>query len=382
MATIELRGLWKRFGTYTAVHDVDLTIGDGEFVVIVGPSGCGKSTLLRLIAGLEDASAGDVLIDGKVVNDLPPARRGVAMVFQSYALYPHMTVFKNMAFGLKLQGRGRAAIAERVHEAARVLQLDGLLERKPAELSGGQRQRVAIGRAIVRQPKLFLLDEPLSNLDAALRAQMRFELKQLDQAIAATTVYVTHDQMEAMTLADRIVVLNAGRVEQVGSPLDLYHRPRNRFVAGFLGAPQMNFLDVRVAAASAEGVTVRLTDGASLTVPVSTDGAVPDTPALLGIRPEHLSIGGHGPLEADVILVERLGATIHAHLHTRAGERLVALAEGDASVAEGQRVMVGLDAADCHLFDESGTAYAHQGGLPAAAGAPLLVGKSGGRGAP
>ena len=367
MAEVELRGLCKRFGAFPVVSDIDLTIRDGEFVVFVGPSGCGKSTLLRLIAGLEDASGGDVVIDGVVVNDLPPARRGVAMVFQSYALYPHMTVFENMAFGLKLRRTDRAAIAERVRQAARVLQLDGLLERRPAALSGGQRQRVAIGRAIVRDPKVFLFDEPLSNLDAALRAQMRFELARLRQAIDATMVYVTHDQVEAMTLADRIVVLNAGRVEQVGTPLDLYHRPQSRFVAGFLGAPQMNFIDVRIETASAAGVAVRLAGG-SLTLPVRPDGAEPGAAAALGIRPEHVRVDdGNAALTAEVIVVERLGATTHAYLRTVAGDTLVVAAEGDASLAAGQLVGIGLDPADCHLFDAAGRAYAREVSLPATA---------------
>ena len=248
MGSIRLEGVSKTFGRTTVIPGVDLDIQDGTFVVFVGPSGCGKSTLLRLIAGLEDVSAGRIIIDGNDVAKLPPAKRGLAMVFQSYALYPHMTVRKNIGFGLRMAGRPRDEVARKVEAASNVLNLSAYLDRKPGELSGGQRQRVAIGRAIVREPKAFLFDEPLSNLDAALRVQMRLEIARLQKNLATTTVYVTHDQVEAMTLADRIVVLNGGRVEQVGSPLDLYARPDNLFVAGFIGSPRMNFVSGELAA--------------------------------------------------------------------------------------------------------------------------------------
>src|SRR5918996_2061822 len=242
MAAITMREIRKSFGTAQVIKGVDLAIQDKEFVVFVGPSGCGKSTLLRLVAGLEDITAGRMLFDGEEVNDLPPAERGIAMVFQSYALYPHMSVYENMAFGLKLAKLGKEGIDERVREAARILQIEHLLDRKPKQLSGGQRQRVAIGRAIVRDPKVFLFDEPLSNLDAALRVQMRIELAKLHHQLKSTMIYVTHDQVEAMTLADRIVVLNKGRIEQVGTPLELYHQPANLFVAGFIGPPRVKFI--------------------------------------------------------------------------------------------------------------------------------------------
>src|SRR5918998_3623100 len=256
MADVVLKGVCKSFGTAKVIHDVDLAVRDGEFVVFVGPSGCGKSTLLRLIAGLEDITVGDLSIDGTRVNDLPPPKRGIAMVFQTYALYPHMTVYDNMAFGLELAKASKAEIDQRVREAARLLQIETLLDRKPKQLSGGQRQRVAIGRAIVREPKVFLFDEPLSNLDAALRVQTRIEIAKLHSNLNATMIYVTHDQVEAMTLADRIVVLNAGRIEQVGTPLDLYHHPANLFVAGFIRSPRMNLLPATVAGADASGLRV------------------------------------------------------------------------------------------------------------------------------
>ena len=260
MTDLSLRGVSKSFGRVTAVHDIDLEVQDGEFVVLVGPSGCGKSTLLRIIAGLEKATSGEIRLGGKLVNDMPAADRGLAMVFQSYALYPHMSVRDNLAFGLENARMPRAEIAERVAEAARMLRIEELLQRKPRQLSGGQRQRVAIGRALVRRPGIFLLDEPLSNLDAELRVAMRAEVAALRQRIAGTMIYVTHDQVEAMTLADRIVVLNAGRVEQIGAPLDLFNDPRSRFVAGFIGSPRMNFLEAEAVAAG-EGIGVRLAGG-------------------------------------------------------------------------------------------------------------------------
>jgi multiple sugar transport system ATP-binding protein len=267
MAAITMQDVRKSFGSAHVIKGVSLAIQNKEFVVFVGPSGCGKSTLLRLVAGLEDLSAGRMMFDGAEVNDLPPAERGIAMVFQSYALYPHMSVYENMAFGLKLAKVGQEGVDQRVRNAARILQIEHLLERKPKALSGGQRQRVAIGRAIVRDPKVFLFDEPLSNLDAALRVQMRIEIAKLHHELDATMIYVTHDQVEAMTLADRIVVLNAGIVEQFGSPLDLYHHPDNLFVAGFIGSPKMNFLPGEVETVSGNAVNLRLADGGPVVAP-------------------------------------------------------------------------------------------------------------------
>src|SRR5512139_2063636 len=259
MAQVTLRKVFKKYDEVLAVRGIDLDIADKEFVVLVGPSGCGKSTTLRMIAGLEDITGGEVLIGGEVVNDVPPKDRDIAMVFQNYALYPHMTVFENMSFGLRLKRVDKAQIRQRVENAARILDITELLERKPRQLSGGQRQRVAMGRAIVRNPKVFLFDEPLSNLDAKLRVQMRTEIKRVHQKVRTTTVYVTHDQVEAMTLADRVVVMNRGRIEQIGAPNDLYHAPATRFVAGFIGSPSMNFLPCRLEQAG-EGLNVRLSD--------------------------------------------------------------------------------------------------------------------------
>src|SRR5690349_16666549 len=258
MASLELRNVVKRYGTTTVIHGVDLAVGDGEFVVFVGPSGCGKSTLLRMISGLESVTEGDLWLDGRRVNDVSAAQRGLAMVFQSYALYPHMTVYQNMAFGLENIRTPRSQIDTKVNDAARLLRLEALLGRRPTQLSGGQRQRVAIGRAIVREPTIFLFDEPLSNLDAELRVQMRTEITALHQRLKTTMIYVTHDQVEAMTMADRIVVLRAGRVEQVGTPLELYNHPANRFVAGFIGSPQMNFIGAHAQAAGPNAQRVRL----------------------------------------------------------------------------------------------------------------------------
>jgi multiple sugar transport system ATP-binding protein len=286
MPDVLLKGISKSFGGTKVIHDVDLEIRDGEFAVFVGPSGCGKSTLLRLVAGLEDITGGDLFIGGERVNDLPPAKRGIAMVFQSYALYPHMSAYQNMAFGLELAKAKKAEIDRRVREVARILQIEPLLERKPKELSGGQRQRVAIGRAMVREPKVFLFDEPLSNLDAALRVQTRIEIAKLHSDTNATMIYVTHDQVEAMTLADRIVVLNAGRVEQVGAPLELYHHPANLFVARFIGSPQMNLMPAQVAQAGPEGALLRLKNGSTVLVPTRSDSVKPGAVLTLGIRPD------------------------------------------------------------------------------------------------
>jgi ABC-type sugar transport system ATPase subunit len=306
MAQLQLSDLRKSFGQVQVIKGLDLDIADGEFVVFVGPSGCGKSTTLRMIAGLEDATSGAIRLDGHDVTRTRPADRGIAMVFQSYALFPHMTVEDNIGFGLQLQKQDRAVIAKRVAEVAGTLHLTPLLARYPRELSGGQRQRVAIGRAIIRNPRVFLFDEPLSNLDAALRVQMRLEIARLHQSLGATMVYVTHDQVEAMTLADRIVVFNDGRIEQVGSPMDLYEHPENRFVAGFIGAPAMNFLPVRV-----QGTQLDVPGMAPVPVPPGKEVA-----AELGIRPEHLHVveGPSADLSGEVELIERLGAETYAYV--------------------------------------------------------------------
>ena len=291
MADVALRNVVKRYDEVEAVRGVSLNIPDKEFVVLVGPSGCGKSTTLRMIAGLEEVSAGDILIGGEVVNDVPPRDRDIAMVFQNYALYPHMTVFENMSFGLKLRRVARSEIRERVEHAARILDITDLLNRRPKQLSGGQRQRVAMGRAIVRNPKVFLFDEPLSNLDAKLRVQMRTEIKRVHQKVKTTTVYVTHDQVEAMTLADRVVVMNGGIIEQVGTPNDLYHHPRTRFVAGFIGSPAMNFLPCQLERNGA-GLIVRLADQITLPVPTSNVDRYQRSighQLVFGLRPEHIT---------------------------------------------------------------------------------------------
>jgi multiple sugar transport system ATP-binding protein len=316
MAQVSLRKVVKRFDDTEAVRGIDLDIVDKEFVVLVGPSGCGKSTTLRMIAGLEDVSAGEIAVDGEVVNDVPPKDRDMAMVFQNYALYPHMTVFENMSFGLRLKRYPKDEIARRVREAARILDITELLERKPRQLSGGQRQRVAMGRAIVRNPKVFLFDEPLSNLDAKLRVQMRTEIKRVHQKVRTTTVYVTHDQVEAMTLADRVVVMNAGRIEQIGAPNDLYHAPVTRFVAGFIGSPAMNFLPCRLEEASG-ALQVRLSDDIALPVPPSRTQRYRShanrTGLTFGLRPEHLTEakpnggGTLGTIDAVIEVAEPLG---------------------------------------------------------------------------
>ena len=360
MAAITMRRVSKSFGQAEVIKGVSLEIRNQEFVVFVGPSGCGKSTLLRLVAGLEDITSGELSFDGEVVNELAPAERGIAMVFQSYALYPHMTVYDNMAFGLKLAKVGREGVEERVRNAARILQIEHLLERKPKQLSGGQRQRVAIGRAIVRDPRVFLFDEPLSNLDAALRVQMRIEIAKLHRELAATMIYVTHDQVEAMTLADRIVVLNAGVVEQFGSPLELYHYPQNLFVAGFIGSPRMNFLDGEVIGVSANSVTVKLADGATLTAPVSEKGAAPGQKVTVGLRPEHLieGGGGAGELRGRVIAVEHLGGETYVYLERKGADALVVKAQGDSQTRVDELLPVGVPASACYLFDEEGRAIA------------------------
>jgi multiple sugar transport system ATP-binding protein len=306
MASVTLSRVRKSFGNVEVVHGVDIQIEDGEFCVLVGPSGCGKSTLLRMIAGLEEISGGEIVIGERVVNDVAPKQRDIAMVFQNYALYPHMTVFENMAFSLKLAGRPKEEMGSRVASAAKILGLADYLERYPRQLSGGQRQRVAMGRAIVRQPQVFLFDEPLSNLDAKLRVQMRTEIKELHQRLKTTSVYVTHDQIEAMTMADKIVVMNAGNVEQIGAPLDLYDNPANLFVAGFIGSPAMNFLKGRIARNGA-GLEVVLGEGVRIPAPAGLRGENDGREVTFGVRPEHLAVR-EGGVPAEVVVVEPTGA--------------------------------------------------------------------------
>ena len=358
MTELSLRGVEKAYGDIKVLHDIDLSIESREFVVFVGPSGCGKSTLLRCIAGLESITQGAIRIGTRDVTYLEPADRGVAMVFQSYALYPHMSVYDNIAFGLKMHKTPKAQIAEKVQNAARILQLEPLLSRKPKALSGGQRQRVAIGRAIVHEPEVFLFDEPLSNLDASLRVQMRIEIAKLHAALQATMIYVTHDQVEAMTLADKIVVLNKGGIEQVGSPLELYHHPCNRFVAGFIGSPQMCFLPTSVLAVSAEGLQVGLPGGARLWVPVHSSGVVVGASLTLGLRPEHLSERGlgDGQFAAQAVVVEHLGGETFTHAQTAEGFDVMIKGDGLSTVQAGQSVSVGVTGVRCHLFDSDGCA--------------------------
>lgn len=385
MASISLKGVSKAYGDAApVVRNVDLEIGANEFCVFLGPSGCGKSTLLRLIAGLEDLTDGEVAIGSRVVNDVPAAERGVAMVFQSYALFPHMTVFENMAFGLKLAKTPKADIDRRVREAARILQLEALLDRRPKALSGGQRQRVAIGRAIVREPGVFLFDEPLSNLDATLRGQTRVEIARLHRQFAkASVVYVTHDQIEAMTLADKIVLLHTGSetqrygsIAQVGAPLELYHRPASRFVAGFIGSPRMNFLPATIESADPAGVTVALVRTGER-VRLALDGRALQNgqPVTLGVRPEHLMLGdaaldkeslsstagqaGNGELlrlTRPIALVERLGEQSYVHLDQPDGAVLIAKVAGNATLARGEHASFAACASACHLFTEDGFA--------------------------
>jgi len=366
MATIRLTDVEKAYGDHAPViRRVNLEVAQHEFCVFLGPSGCGKSTLLRMIAGLEDLSAGELRIGGRLMNDVPAAGRGVAMVFQSYALFPHMTVFDNMAFGLKLAKHPKSMIDSKVREAARILQLDSLLDRYPKALSGGQRQRVAIGRAIVREPGVFLFDEPLSNLDAALRGQTRVEIARLHQRFAdASVVYVTHDQVEAMTLADRIVLLHAGAdaerfgsIAQSGAPLELYHHPNSRFVAGFIGSPRMNFIDGVVDSIEPGKVSVTLArQDEQLTAYVDGRRLQRGQPVTLGVRPEHLRLDGDEQfIECATVLSERLGE--HSYIHAdHAGGSLVAKAPGDTPIGSGERIRVHVPPHVCHLFDAQGIA--------------------------
>lgn len=351
MSDIVFENVRKRFGSTEVIRGVDMEIKSGEFIVFVGPSGCGKSTLLRLVAGLEEITGGTLKIGGKVVNDTPPAERGLAMVFQSYALYPHMSSYDNMAFGLRQSGVDKATIDASVREAARILHIEELLTRKPKQMSGGQRQRVAIGRAIVRKPSVFLFDEPLSNLDAALRVKMRIEIANLHKQLATTMIYVTHDQAEAMTLADRIVVLRSGLMEQMGSPMELYHHPANQFVAGFIGSPQMNFLTGKLEKVGEHGAAVRLDGDATVEALVNGTGFPVGAPVTLGIRPEHVRLSNDGAgVEGTVDFVEQLGDSQFAYITLPGNQSLTARIDSAIKVAIGGAVRVGMPAADCHVF--------------------------------
>ncbi len=343
MAEVRLEGVTVHYGAHRALHGIDLAVSDGEFAVFVGPSGCGKSTLLRAIAGLEDISGGQVSIGGRDVSALAPSERDVSMVFQSYALYPHMTVRQNIDFGMKINKFDAEDRRARIAEAARVLQLGDYLDRKPGQLSGGQRQRVAIGRAIVKKPAVFLFDEPLSNLDAKLRVQMRVELEALHRSLDATMIYVTHDQVEAMTMADKIVVLRDGRIEQVGAPMDLYHHPRTEFVAGFIGAPSMNILDLG-------------TRGAADTLAGASMGAPVADAVRLGIRPEHAGIvaPGAGDADAEVALRETLGGDAFVYARLGDGQQVVVRTDGDTVLRPGERVGIAIPAGRRHYFTADG----------------------------
>jgi multiple sugar transport system ATP-binding protein len=362
MASLTLRGVAKRYDDHEVLRNVNLDIADGEFVVFVGPSGCGKSTLLRMIAGLEEISGGELSIDGARMNEVPPAKRGIAMVFQSYALYPHMSLYDNMAFGLKLAGAKKPEIDDAVRNAAKILHIDHLLERKPKQLSGGQRQRVAIGRAITRKPKVFLFDEPLSNLDAALRVKMRLEFSRLHDELKTTMIYVTHDQVEAMTLADNIVVMSAGNVEQVGSPNRLYHAPANRFVAGFIGSPKMNFLAGVIEETNPQGMLVRYETGETQRVAVEPRAVRAGERVTVGIRPEHLHARAPGASDdgvaASVTTVESLGDAAYLYADSPvAADGLIARIPPLERHERGEPLKLGADPEHCHLFDEEGRAF-------------------------
>src|SRR5690242_11226014 len=358
MASLKLDRIGKRFGTATMIHDVELVVADGEFVVFVGPSGCGKSTLLRMISGLEPVSDGDLFIDGKRVNDVPAAQRGLAMVFQSYALYPHMTVRQNLAFGLENLRTPAEEIEKRVQAAAKLLRLDALLQRRPTQLSGGQRQRVAIGRAIVREPRIFLFDEPLSNLDAELRVAMRAEITALHRRLRTTMIYVTHDQVEAMTMADRIVVLRAGRIEQIGAPLALYNHPANRFVAGFIGSPQMNFLDARIHARTNGAARVALDAApADLSPAIRVADGAADARIALGIRPEHVRLdpgdGDEIGVPVTIERVEQLGTASFLYARTADNALVTVHVAGQRPFAAGDTLVARLPIDRLHVFEAS-----------------------------
>ncbi|MBN9434157.1 MAG: sn-glycerol-3-phosphate ABC transporter ATP-binding protein UgpC [Bosea sp.] len=356
MSTVELSGLRKSYGSADILHGIDLRIADGEFIALVGPSGCGKSTMLRMIAGLEDITGGEVRVDGRRVNDETPKQRNVAMVFQNYALYPHMSVEQNIGLNLKIAGLAAGEVRKRVADVARLLDIEDLLARRPSQLSGGQRQRVAMGRAIVRDPAVFLFDEPLSNLDAKLRVQMRTEIKALHAKVRKTSIYVTHDQIEAMTLADRVVVMNKGRIEQMGEPIELYERPANRFVAGFIGSPTMNFLDGTLG--SEGGPHAVLADGTPIALGRLPEGSGPGRRVTVGIRPEHVMVGAAPATfsAARLALIEPTGAQTHL-VFDLVGASLTAVMPGAGRFRPGETIDLRIEPADVHLFDpETGEA--------------------------
>jgi multiple sugar transport system ATP-binding protein len=376
VAEVRLAGVQKAYGEVQVMRDIDLEVRDGEFMVFVGPSGCGKSTLLRTIAGLEDITAGTLAIGGRVVNEVPPAERGIAMVFQSYALYPHMNLYDNMAFGLKLAKVPKDEIDRAVTQAAKILHIDHLLQRKPKDLSGGQRQRVAIGRAIVRKPEVFLFDEPLSNLDAALRVRMRYEFAKLHEELRATMIYVTHDQVEAMTLADRIVVLQAGRIEQVGAPLELYEHPCNLFVAGFIGSPRMNFIEAELLQVADGEAVVRLASGARIRCLVDAGRARAGDRVTLGVRPEHLvpGVDSTNALDVSVTFVESLGGSTQAYCSfPGVDEALTCSLDGRVRVQQGDALRLAVPPEGTYLFDAEGQAFARTAPLPRSAAAPAVA---------
>jgi ABC-type sugar transport system ATPase subunit len=361
LASVSLQNIDKFYGRVRVLHDVNVEIADGDFAVILGPSGCGKSTLLRTIAGLEEHQRGDIRIGDELVNATPPAERSVGMLFQTYALFPHLNVSKNISFGMRMRGEPKELIASRVAQAARILRLEPYLNRLPKQLSGGQRQRVAIGRAIVREPKVFLFDEPLSNLDAELRVEMRLELAKLHDSLGATMIYVTHDQIEAMTLGTKIIVMNMGEVQQVGAPLEVYYQPANRFVAGFIGSPRMQFLHGTVEKVLEAGVAVRVPGVAPeiVDVPCAPDGLQPGAPVEIGIRPEDLAYGGEGPvtLAATTSMVEYMGHASHWHGQLAGQDRpLIAYLDRALHIGRGEAITFSIDPADLYLFDEAGKA--------------------------
>jgi ABC-type sugar transport system ATPase subunit len=359
MASVELKDVTKRFGNTEVIHGVDLSVADGSFCALLGPSGCGKSTLLRMIAGLEPVTSGSVLIDGADVTHVAPAQRRIAMVFQSYALYPHLTVRGNICFSMSLAGMPKAKQTERADQVAKMLQLEPLMERRPAQLSGGQRQRVAIGRALVRDPQVFLFDEPLSNLDAQLRVAMRLELANLHQSLKTTMIYVTHDQVEAMTLADKIVVLDKGRIAQIGSPLALYNTPANKFVAAFIGSPAMNFLPATARPGDGKALLATLAGNASLTLQSHNGPATTNLDAIdIGIRPEHIRVvdptDPRATIRGTATIVEQLGNTTYVYVDTPSGQIIVE-ADGSFQIASGTNIGLALDAARAHVFGPDGT---------------------------
>ncbi len=353
MAVVSLHGVKKTYDKLEVIHGIDIDIADGEFIVIVGPSGCGKSTLLRMVAGLERISGGEAKIGTRVVNELEPKDRDIAMVFQNYALYPHMSVYQNMAYGLKIRKLAKDDIDRRVRKAAKILELEKLLDRKPRQLSGGQRQRVAMGRAIVREPAVFLFDEPLSNLDAKLRVQMRLEIKRLQRELSVTSIYVTHDQVEAMTLADRLIVMNGGVAEQIGTPMDVYDKPATTFVAGFIGSPAMNFMSGKVAD-SRQSIDLTSTGAAKVNLPLNgPTSAAPGTPVSVGIRPEHMLPYANGPLELDIELAEPLGADTLLHGKVGAMRELMTIRlPGHVLAKPGDKRRFNIDAKNLHLFEQ------------------------------